>query len=58
MISKVMINFDLDFSFKLLYSFPGQLKKLKLVMVMVKSFDKYHHLFNLPILVTTLFFHN
>ena len=53
---KSWLNFDLNFSFKFLYNFTGQLKKLKLVMVMVKSFDKYHHLFNLPILVTTLLF--
>ena len=46
------------YSFKFLYNFTGQLKKLKHVMVMVKSFDKYHHLFNLYILVTTLFFHD
>ena len=58
MISKVMINLDLNFSFKFLYSFSGQLKKLKRVMVMLKNFDKYHHLFNLPILVTILPFHD
>ena len=58
MISKFMINLDLNFSFKFLYSFSGQLKKLKLVMIMLKNFDKYHHLFNLPILVSILFFHD
>ena len=58
MISKPSLNFDLNFSFKFLYNFIGQLKTLKLVMVMVKSFDKYHHLFNFPILVTILFFHD
>ena len=52
------LNFDLNFSFKFLYNFKGQLKKLKLVMVMIKSFDKYHHLFNFPILVTILSFHD
>ena len=46
------------YSFKFLYNFTEQLKNLKLVMVMVKSFDKYHHLFNLHILVTILFFRN
>ena len=34
------------------------MKKLKLVIVMVKSFDKYHHLFSLHILVTILFFND
>ena len=58
MIVKVMIKFDLNFSFKFLYNFTGQLKKLKLAVVMVKSFDKYHRLFNLLILVTVLFFHD
>ena len=29
---------------------------LKLMMVMIKSFDKYHHFFNLLILVTIFFF--
>ena len=33
-------------------------KNLKLAMVMVKSFDKYHYLFNLHILVNSLFFHD
>ena len=45
-----------SFSFKFLYNFTGQLKKLKLVIVMVKSFDKYRHLFNLHSLVNILFF--
>ena len=27
-------------------------------MVKVKSFDKYHHLFNLPILAIILFIHD
>ena len=36
-------NFDLNFSFKFPYNFTAQLKKLKLVMVVIKSFDKYYH---------------
>ena len=52
MISKVMIKFRSKF----LYNFTGQLKMLKLVMVMVKSFDQY--LFNLSILVTILLFYD
>ena len=55
---KSWLNFDLNLSFKFLYNFTGQLKRLNLVMVMVKSFDKYHHLFNLSILVPILFFHD
>ena len=56
MISKAMIKFHSKFQVQIPLQFYGQLKKLKLVMVMVKSFDKYHHLFNLHILVTILFF--
>ena len=37
---KSRLNLYLNFRFKFLYNFRGQLKKLKLVMVMVKSFDK------------------
>ena len=55
---KPWVNFDLNFSFKFLYNFTGHLKKWKIVMVMVKSFDKYHHLFKLHILVTILLFHD
>ena len=53
---KSWLNFDLNFICKFLCNFAGELKKLKLVMVMVKCFDKYHHLFNHPILVTILLF--
>ena len=53
MISKAMIKFRSKFQFQILYNFTGQLKKLKLAMVMVKRFDKYLH-----ILVTISFFHN
>ena len=52
---KSWLNVDLNFSFKFyrtgLSNFTGLLKKLKLVMVMVKNFEKYHHLFNLHVLV-------
>ena len=50
MISKVMIKFQTQCQIPL--QFYRQLKKLKPLMVIVKSFNKYHHLFNLPILVT------
>ena len=46
---KPWLNFDLNFNFKFLNDFTGQLKKLKLAMVMVKSFI-------LHILVPILFF--
>ena len=67
----IISNFNLNFSFKFFYSFTGQLKKLPklnlkklpklnlLVMVLVKSFDKYHHLFNLyTFWYFILFFHD
>ena len=55
---KPRLNFSVNVSFKFLYNFTRQLKKLKFVMVMVKSFDKYYYLYGLHILVTFLFFHN
>ena len=55
MINKVITKFRSKFQFQIPL---GQLKKLKLVMVMVKGFDKYHHLFNLPISITILFFYD
>ena len=58
MISRAMIRFDLNFSFKFLYNYTGEFKKLELVMLMIKSFDKYHHLFNVLILVTILSFYD
>ena len=61
MLSKTMIKFRSKFQFQILLQFYGtaeRVTKVKLVMVMVKSFDKYHHLFNLNILVTILFFHD
>ena len=56
MISKVMIKFRYKFQFQVPLQFYGTVEKVKLAMVMVKSFDQYHHLFNVPILVTILFF--
>ena len=61
MISKAMIKFRSKFKFQILLQFyrtAEKVTKIKLVMVMVKSFDKYHHLFNLHILDTILFFHD
>ena len=55
---KPWLNFDLNLSFKFLYNFTGMMRKLKLVMVMIKIFGKYYHLFNLHILVTILLFHD
>ena len=55
---KPWLNFDLDFSFKILYIFTGQLKKLKFGMVVVKNLDKDHHFSNFLILVTILLFHD
>ena len=43
MISKPRIKFRSKFQFQILYNFTEQLKKLKIVMVMVKSFDMDHH---------------
>ena len=54
-----MIKFRSKFQFQILLQFyrtAEKVTKIKLVMVMVKSFDKHHHLFNLHILVTILFF--
>ena len=54
MISKAMIKFRSKFQFQILLQFYRTAEKvtnIKLVMLMVKSFDKYHHLFN-------LFFHD
>ena len=61
MISKAMIKFRSKFQFQILLQFyrtAEEVTKIKLVMVMVKGFDKSHHLFNLHILVTILFFHD
>ena len=61
MISKATIKFRSKFQFQVLLQFYGtseNVTKIKLVMVMVKSFDKYHHDFNLHILVAISFFHD
>ena len=58
--SKAIIKFLSKFQFQILLQFYRTAKKvtkIKLVMVIVKIFDKYHYLFNLHILVTiSLFF--
>ena len=60
MISKALIKFRPKFQFQILLQFywtAEKVTKIKLGMVMVKSFDKYHHLFNPHILDTILFLH-
>ena len=60
-ISEATIKFRSKFQFQILLTFfwtAEKVTKIKHEMVMVKSFDKYHHLFNLPILVTILLFHD
>ena len=52
-----MIKFRSKFQLQILLQFyraAEKATKIKLVMVMVNKFDKYHHLFNLHILVTSL----
>ena len=59
MISKAMIRFRSKFKFQILLQFyrtSEKVTKIKLVMVMVKSFEKYHHLFSRHILAAILFF--
>ena len=52
-----LTKFRSKFQFRILfYRTADKVTKIKLVMVIVKSFDKYHHFFNLYILVTILFF--
>ena len=56
-----MIKFQSKFQFQILLQFyrtAEKVAKIKLVMVMVNIFDKYHHLFNLHVLVTIYFFHD
>ena len=56
-----MVKFRTKFQIQILLQFyrtAEKVSKAKLVMVTVKSFDKYHNLFNLHILVTILFFHD
>ena len=52
MISKAVIKFPSKFQFQILLQFywtAEKVTKIRLVMVMVKGFDKYHHFFNLHI---------
>ena len=61
MIGKAMIKLRSKFQSQILLQFyrtAEKVTKIKLVMVMVKSFDKCHHLFNLHILVIIIFFHD
>ena len=54
-----MIKFRSKFQFQILLQFyrtAEKITKIKLVMVIVKSFDKYHHLFNRHISAFILFF--
>ena len=52
-LSKFQFQINLQF-----YSKVEEITKIKLLMVIVKRFDKYHHLFNIYILITILFFHD
>ena len=55
---KAMIKFRSKFQFQILLQFnrtAEKVIKVKHVMVIVESFDKYHHLFNLYILITICF---
>ena len=61
MISKAMIKFRSKFQLQILLQFyrtAEKVTKIELLMVMVESFDKHQHLFNLHFLVTILFFHD
>ena len=61
MISKAMIKFRATFQFQILLKFYRTSEKVievKLVILMVKSFEKYRHLFNLHIFVTVWLFHD
>ena len=52
-----MIKFRPRFQFQIPLQFYRTVKKVETCDANgQKSFDKYHHLFNLPILVTTLLF--
>ena len=58
MINKAVIKFQFQILLKFYWT-AEKVTKIKLLMVMVKSFGKYHHhLSNLHILVTFLFFHD
>ena len=55
-----MIKFRSKFQFQIPLQFYRIFEKVETfqLIVIVKSFGKYHHLSNLPILVTILFFHD
>ena len=57
MISKAVIKFQFQILLKLYWT-AEKVTKIKLVIVLIKSFNKYHHRFNLHILVTILFSHD
>ena len=58
MICKAMIKFRSKFQLQILLQFYRTAEKVtKIKLVMVESFDKYQHSFNLHFLVTVLFFH-
>ena len=61
MICKAMIKFRSKFQLQILLQFyrtAEKVNKIKLVMGMVESFDKYQYFFNLHFLVTILFYHD
>ena len=59
MICKAMIKFRSKFQLQILLQFYRTAEKVtKIKLVMVESFDKYQHSFNLHFLVTVLFFHD
>ena len=61
MICKAMIKFRSKFQLQILLQFyrtAEKVNKIKLVMGMVESFDKYQYFFNLHFLVTILFSHD
>ena len=58
MVNNVMTKFEINFHFQIYLQFywtAEKVTKIKLVMVMVKSFDKYHHLFNNHFVITAFF---
>ena len=57
-ISNVMIKFRSKFQFQISLQFYRTVEKVETCDGNAKSFDYYHDLFNLPILVTILFFHD
>ena len=53
-----MIKFRSKFQFQIPLQFYRITEKVETCDGMVKSFDKYHHLFNVDILVIMFFFHD